>query len=110
MIRYALAAARVAALVLGGLLYKETRRAATLATQNAALEASLATATFRIELRQSAEKRLVRELERQAVKARQYDEIRKALLEGGEDEDLPEWFAAWLNDWLGRMWRDGGAD
>lgn len=68
--------------------------------------------------RENATKELVIEQEREArrvadanaarerIKAEEYDRLKEALLRGGDDVQIPDWFKSWLADLLGGVQPD----
>ena len=99
MMRYATIGALLVALGLGGMLMLERNRVASLQAENASLTRSVA--ALERERAQAREAQAVAraEAERVAAKAREYDDIREAILKGDSDADLPDWFC----EHLGRL-------
>lgn len=86
-------------LALGAVIVMQ-RQNASLSAENASLTRSIAT------LEQSRDQaRLAADVARATAareksKADEYDALREALISGGEDQVLPEWFQDWLREIL----------
>jgi hypothetical protein len=99
VIRYALAAALVAIIALGGALWWQAGESAALEEENARLERSLL--SYKAQAEQTREALAVARAaqKRAAARAAEYDAIREAVLRGDyEDVPLPDWFLDLLRD------------
>lgn len=99
MIRYALAAALLAVLGLGGALWWQMGRVEALEADKARLERSVT--AYKAQAQQTREALAVARAaqERAAARAAEYDTVREALLRGEFDDlPLPEWFVSVLRD------------
>lgn len=101
MLRYVLIAALSAVLgLLGWVWLLRSQRdsleahTASQARSIVALEAQAAQARLAAEVAKAA-------AERERLRAAEYDRLRMALVDGGEDVDLPDWFRDWVHALVG---------
>jgi outer membrane murein-binding lipoprotein Lpp len=103
VIRWALIAALGAALALAGLLVREMRATGRLAAENLRLSASVEALERKIEADRIAVA-IARDIQkRERARAARYDRLRGALMAGGHDEPIPDWF----RDYQHRLGFDG---
>lgn len=103
MIRWALIAALGVALALAGLLVREMRATGRLAAENLRLSSTVEALERKIEADRIAVA-IARDIQkRERIRAARYDRLREALIAGGHDEPIPDWF----RDHLHRLGLDG---
>ncbi|MFY0633694.1 MAG: hypothetical protein JXQ91_07775 [Vannielia sp.] len=95
LMRYLSGALLVATLAAAGWAYVERAGRLSAQAEAASLRRSVAVLEdARAQARSAAEVARA-EAERQAARAAEYDALKEALLRGGDDVALPDWFDAW---------------
>lgn len=106
--RYLVGAALSLALLAGGWAYMERQgrrdaeqQAASLARSVAVLSDARDQARLAAEVARAA-------ADRERMRAAEYDALREALITGGDDAEVPDWFCDYLDGLLGGLRGDAG--